>query len=200
MGMTIEYQNVTTLFQENVSQNDTLSNYTSDLASLTSYDNWHLFGSQFVRHYKSKFNNRWPGADSQVLTAWEAAEPDTYPPSRKVANEARLSNFTSFFNDIVIAYNSETCTEGFWIYQIADTGGGVPEYRDVLTYDYFPPFEPMRAASIASFAGLVDVTVPIGQIPYDSLISKVRGIQRIGSENAIRWLMRDRERKFWLLR
>ena len=38
---------------------------------------------------------------------------------------------------------------------------------------YFPPFSPMRAASIAPFAHAVDITVPIGQIPYDSLISHV---------------------------
>jgi hypothetical protein len=151
MGMTIEYQNVTTLFQENISNNDTLSSYTSDLASLTSYDNWNLFSSQFVQDYKSKFNDRWPGADTQVLTAYQTAQ--SYPLSLKLQNEARLQNFSSFFNDIVIPFNNETCTVGLWIYQTADSGGGVPGYRDVLTYDYFPLFEPIRAASIASFAG-----------------------------------------------
>lgn len=30
----------------------------------------------------------------------------------------------------VIPGNEETCSDGLWVYQIADTGGGIPEYRD----------------------------------------------------------------------
>jgi len=172
MGMTIEYQNVTTLFHENVDQNDTLATYTADFSSLTNYDNWNLFGKGFVQDYQARFDGRRPEADYPVLSAWRSAA--TYPEYRKQWNEDRLVVFKNFFNDIVIPYNNETCTDGLWVYQIADTGGGVPEYRDVLNDDYFPPFQPMRAASIAPFAKLVDVTVPIGQIPYDSIISLVR--------------------------
>ena len=73
----------------------------------------------------------------------------------------------------VIPFNNETCSEGLWIYHISDTGGGVPEYRD-RTLDYFPDFPgAMRGASIAPFAHTVDITIPIGQIPYDSVISHV---------------------------
>jgi hypothetical protein len=71
----------------------------------------------------------------------------------------------------------------------------------VLTYDYFPPFEPMRAASIASFAGLVDVTVPTEHIPYQSLISKVNNPEVKGRGRGMKQkLMKDRGRKLWLLR
>ncbi|EXJ54401.1 hypothetical protein A1O7_09740 [Cladophialophora yegresii CBS 114405] len=169
LGMEIEQQNVTTLFHETINQNDTLATYTSDFGSLTRYDNWNLFGEQFVADYRERFDNRTPAADNQVLIAWRQAR--TYPDYRKNWNEDRMATFGNFVNEKVIPYNNETCTEGFWMYHISDTGGGVPEYRDVLNYDYFPPFRPMRAASIAPYAKLVDVTVPIGTITYDSLIS-----------------------------
>lgn len=176
MGMEIVHQNVTTLFHETIDQNDTLANYTSDFGSLTRYDNWNLFGKQFVADYQARFDGRWPEADNQVLTAWRIAQ--TYPDSRKQANENRLVTFKNFVNDKLIPYSEETCTEGLWVYQIEDTGGGVPEYRDVLNYDYFPPFKPMRAASIAPFAKLVDITVPIGVMTYDSLISLVSSYKK----------------------
>ena len=177
MGMEIVHQNVTTLFHETINQNDTLATYTSDFGSLTRYDNWNLFGKQFVADYQARFDGRWPEADNQVLTAWRIAQ--TYPDYRKQWNEDRLVIFKNFINDKVIPYNEETCTEGLWVYQIEDTGGGVPEYRDVLNYDYFPPFKPMRAASIAPFAKLVDITVPIGVMTYDSLISLVSSSKNV---------------------
>ncbi|OAA68564.1 Amidase signature domain protein [Niveomyces insectorum RCEF 264] len=169
MGMEIVPQNVTALFQETVGSNNTLADYTSNFALLTNYDNWHLFGKQFVADYQSRFQGRWPEADNEVLAAWRLAQ--TLVPSNKTEIEATMATFTEFFNSKVVPYDNQTCTEGFWVYQIEDTGGGVPEYRDVLDYDYFPPFTPMRAASIAPFARLVDVTVPIGVVPYDSVIS-----------------------------
>ncbi|KAH0827196.1 hypothetical protein AYO21_07672 [Fonsecaea monophora] len=169
LDMEIEEQNVTTLFRETINQNDTLATYTADFGSLTRYDNWNLFGEKFVADYEERFNNRTPAADNQVLIAWRQAR--TYPEYRKQWNEDRMATFGDFVNTKVIPYSNETCTEGFWVYHISDTGGGVPEYRDVLNYDYFPPFLPMRAASIAPYAKLVDVTVPIGKITYDSLIS-----------------------------
>ncbi|KAE9367964.1 hypothetical protein N431DRAFT_471346 [Stipitochalara longipes BDJ] len=170
LGMTIEYQNVTTLFLENVDQSNTLATFTADIGTLTDHDNWHLFGEKFIADYAAKYDGRYPEFDIQVTTAWAAAV--NYSAEEAQFNEGRKARFAEFFNANVIPYNNKTCTEGFRIYQIEDTGGGVPEYRDVLNYDYFPPFLPMRAASIAPFASLVDVTVPIGQIPYDSVISK----------------------------
>lgn len=172
LGMTIEHQNVTTLFNENVDQNDTLATFTSPIGTLTKHDNWNLFGKNFTKDYAAKYDGRYPEFDNQVTTSWATGV--NYSSEQARFSEARKSRFTEFINTDVIPYNNETCTEGFWVYQIADTGGGVPEYRDVLNYDYFPPFLPMRAASVAPFASLVDVTVPIGQIPYDSVVSKVR--------------------------
>ncbi|CAM1507484.1 Fc.00g071250.m01.CDS01 [Cosmosporella sp. VM-42] len=169
LNMTIEYQNVTELFATNVDANDTLSNYTSTISSLTSYDNYHLFGKYFLANYYAKFEH-YPELDIAAFQPWQLAPNLTV--TSKTANEQRRQEFEDFINTPVIPFSSATCTEGFWVYQISDTGGGVPEYRDILTYDYFPPFTPMRGASIAPFAKLVDVTIPIGSISYDSVISK----------------------------
>ncbi|KAF7549281.1 hypothetical protein G7046_g8406 [Stylonectria norvegica] len=170
LNMTLEYQNVTELFTTNVDANDTLSNYTSTISSLTSYDNYHLFGKDFLADYYTKFE-RYPELDIAAFQSWQVAQNLTT--ASKTASEQRRQEFEEFINKHVIPFDSDTCTEGIWVYHISDTGGGVPEYRDILTYDYFPLFKPMRGASIAPFAKLVDVTIPIGSISYDSIISKV---------------------------
>ncbi|KAJ9131342.1 Amidase family protein [Pleurostoma richardsiae] len=169
LNMTIEKQNVTELFLSNVDKSDTLSNYTSTISSMTSYDNYNLFGKAFISDYYAKFDH-YPELDIAAFSAWETA-PDLTVASKE-ASEQRRHDFEDFVNTHVIPFDAETCSEGFWVYHISDTGGGVPEYRDVLTYDYFPTFKPMRGASIAPYAKLVDVTVPIGSITYDSIISK----------------------------
>ena len=168
-NMTIEPQNVTEIFLDKVTQNDTLASYTSDIFSMSTYDSYNLFGKKFLDDYEHKFG-QYPELDVAAFSSWQTA-PD-YTAETRAANEQRRQDFEDFINTYVIPYSDETCTEGFWIYHISDKGGGVPEYRDVLTYDYFPPFNPMRAASIAPFAKLVDITVPIGAITYDSVISK----------------------------
>lgn len=171
MGMEIVQQNVTAFFLDTVDQNDTLATYTADFGMLTKYDNWNLFGRQFVADYQARFDGRWPEVDNPVLVAWRLGKAMTA--ARKAWNEERLVTFEDFVNAKVVPPDNETCTEGLWVYQIEDTGGGVPEYREVLDYDYFPAFKPMRAASLASYAKLVDITVPIGVVPYDSAISLV---------------------------
>lgn len=170
LGMTIEQQNVTEIFQANVDANDTLANYTSTISSLTTYDNYNLFGKDFLDDYQAKYD-RYPEVDLPAYTAWQSAPDLTI--ADKESYEQRREDFEVFFNTKVLPYSEDSCTEGFWVYHISDKGGGVPEYRDVITYDYFPTPKPMRAASIAPYAKLVDVTVPIGVIMYDSVISMV---------------------------
>ena len=117
------------LFHGNFNQNDTPASFTSDIGTVIDYDNWHLFGEKFVADYAAKYDGRYSEFDIQVTTAWAAAL--NHSAEEAQFNEERKSRFIEFFNTSMIPYNSETCTEGFWIYQIEDTGGGVPEYRDV---------------------------------------------------------------------
>lgn len=168
--MTVEQQNLTALFQAHVDPDTTPAAYTANISSLTSYDNYNLFGKRFLSDYDAKFG-RYPELDIAASSTWEAS-PD-YTTEERDKNEKQRQGFEEFINTHAIPASNETCTEGFWVYHISDKGGGVPEYRDVLTYDDFPPFKPMRAANIAPFAKLVDITVPIGAITYNSVISKV---------------------------
>ncbi|KAF2498112.1 amidase signature enzyme [Lophium mytilinum] len=171
LGMTIEYQNTSQIFQEVVGYNGTMGEWTTNVSSLNIYDKWVTMGRQFVEDYGKEFGGRYPELDVSVRTPW--AESPTYTKEYYDENTERAWEFTDFINNHVIPGNNDTCSDGLWIYQIADTGGGVPEYRD-RTLDYFPDFaEAMRGASIAPFAPTTDITVPIGQIPYMSAISHV---------------------------
>jgi hypothetical protein len=171
LGMTIEYQNTSQIFQDVVGYNGTLGDWTQNVSSVNIKDNWEAMGRQFVEDYGKAFGGRYPALDISVRVPWSQS-PD-YSQEYYDTNVNRSWEFTEFWNDHIIPSNDETCTEGLWIYHIADTGGGVPEYRD-RTLDFFPDFPgAMRGASIAPFAHTVDITIPIGQVPYESLISHV---------------------------
>ncbi|KAF2118816.1 amidase signature domain-containing protein [Lophiotrema nucula] len=172
LGMKIEYQNTSNIFQDVIGYNGTLGDWTSNVSSVNVKDNWDTLGRQFVEDYGKVNGGRYPTRlDAPVRDAW-AQSPD-YTQEYYETNVNRSWEFTSFWNEHIIPFNNATCSEGLWVYHIADTGGGVPEYRD-RTLDYFPDFPgAMRGASIAPFAHTVDITIPIGQVPYDSVISKV---------------------------
>ncbi|RDW58489.1 hypothetical protein BP5796_12419 [Coleophoma crateriformis] len=171
LGMTIEYQNTSEIFQDIIGYNGTLQEWSTNISSVNIRDNWLALGEQFVSDYGGANGGQYPPLDISVRTPW--AKSPTYTEEYYDQNVALSWEFTDFINDHVIIGNNKTCSDGLWIYQIADTGGGVPEYRD-RTLDYFPAYTgAMRGASIAPFAHTVDITVPIGQIPYMSAISHV---------------------------
>lgn len=129
LGMTIEEQNTTALFQDwSGGYNGTLGDWTQNVSSVNIKDNWDAMGRQFVEDYSAAFGGRYPELDISVRTPW--AESPNYTQEYYEANVERGWEFTDFWNSEVIKNNSETCSDGIWIYQIADTGGGVPEYRD----------------------------------------------------------------------
>ncbi|KAL4863997.1 hypothetical protein BDV12DRAFT_206061 [Aspergillus spectabilis] len=63
------------------------------------------------------------------------------------------------------AHNNETCSEGIYIYP---NSVGTPNYRDEYFGPPSPPFWGMSDSNIAVFAGLPDLVVPIGEIPFNS--------------------------------
>lgn len=130
LGMSIEYQNTSAIFQNVVGFNSTLRDWTTNVSSVNIYDNWYapLMGKQFVADYGAAFGGRYPGLDVSVRTP--LAESLKYTKDYYAANVKRSWEFTKFWNEHVVVENNKTCSDGLWIYQIADTGGGVPEYRD----------------------------------------------------------------------
>ena len=100
----------------------------ANVSSVNIKDNWDAMGRKFIEDYAAAFDGRYPELDVSVRTPW--AESPTYTKEYYDANVNRSWEFTDFWNSEVIPDNAETCSDGLWIYQIADTGGGVPEYKD----------------------------------------------------------------------
>jgi hypothetical protein len=130
LGMTIEKQNTSALFQAwSGGYNGTLGDWTTNVSSVNIKDNWDAIGRQFVADYGAVNGGRYPEhLDITVREPW--AESPTYTQEYYDVNVNRSWEFTDFWHSQVIKSNNETCSDGLWIYQIADTGGGVPEYRD----------------------------------------------------------------------
>ena len=129
LGMVIEEQNTTALFQNwSEGYNGTLGDWTQNVSSVNIKDNWDAMGRQFIEDYAAAYDGRYPELDVSVRTPW--AESPTYSQEYYDANVNRSWEFTEFWNSEVIKSDPNTCSEGLWVYQISDTGGGQPEYRD----------------------------------------------------------------------
>jgi hypothetical protein len=100
LNMTIEYQNVTEIFQDVIGYNGTLGDWTTNVSSVNIKDNWEapLMGRQFVEDYGKAFGGRYPELDISVRTPW-AVSP-TYTQEYYDANTARAWEFTDFWNNV----------------------------------------------------------------------------------------------------
>jgi hypothetical protein len=128
LGMTIEYQNTSQIFQDVIGYDGTIQNWSSNISSVNIRDNWLAMGEKFVSDYGAANDGQYPPLDVSVRTPW--AQSPTYTEEYYNDNVERGWEFTDLINNHVIVGNNETCSDGLWVYQIADTGGGVPEYRD----------------------------------------------------------------------
>lgn len=130
LGMSIEFQSTSAIFQKVIGYNATMGDWTTNVSSVSIYDNWYAprMGKQFVHDYGAAFGGRYPELDVSARTPW--AESPTYTKDDYDANVKKSWDFTDSWNEHVVVGNKETCSDGFWIYQIADTSSGVPEYRD----------------------------------------------------------------------
>ncbi|KAL4800106.1 amidase signature domain-containing protein [Aspergillus venezuelensis] len=133
--------------------------------TLISVYQWLHLGVPFFRDYAAKHDGRTPYINPGPLLRWEIGR------DRGQAGwDEAWTNKTIFKNwwdspSGFGAHNNESCSEGIYIYP---NSVGAPNYRDQYLGPPTAPFWGFSDSNIAVFAGVPDLVVPIGEIPYNS--------------------------------
>ncbi|KAL4963957.1 amidase signature domain-containing protein [Aspergillus stella-maris] len=133
--------------------------------TLISVYQWLHLGVPFFRDYAAKHDGRTPYINPGPLLRWEIGR------DRGQAGwDEAWTNKTIFKNwwdgpSGLGAHSNESCSEGIYIYP---NSVGAPNYRDQYLGPPTAPFWGFSDSNIAVFAGVPDLVVPIGEIPYNS--------------------------------
>ncbi|KAL3457272.1 amidase signature domain-containing protein [Aspergillus heterothallicus] len=133
--------------------------------TLVSVYQWLHLGVPFFQDYAAKYNGRTPYINPGPLLRWN------------IGRERGQSGWDEGWTNKTIfmdwwsgpagygAHNNQSCSEGIYIYP---NSVGAPSYRDEYFGPPDPPYWGMSDSNIAVFAGLPDLVVPIGEIPFNS--------------------------------
>ncbi|PKX91428.1 amidase signature enzyme [Aspergillus novofumigatus IBT 16806] len=133
--------------------------------TLVSVYQWLHLGVPFFHDYAAKHDGRTPYINPGPLLRWNIGrESGQERWDEAWANKTIFKNWWSRAAGFG-AHSNETCSEGIYIYP---NSVGTPNYRDEYFGPPTPPYWGMSDSNIAVFAGLPDLVVPIGEIPYNS--------------------------------
>ncbi|KAL2835669.1 amidase signature domain-containing protein [Aspergillus pseudoustus] len=132
--------------------------------TLVSVYQWLHLGVPFFQDYAAKFDGRTPYINPGPLLRWNIG--------RERGQEgwdeawANKTVFKDWWEGAGFgAHNNDSCSEAIYIYpnRLGSPGLHFSTYRPPT-----PPFWGMSDSNIAVFAGLPDLVVPIGEIPFNS--------------------------------
>ncbi|KAL3449918.1 amidase signature domain-containing protein [Aspergillus insuetus] len=133
--------------------------------TLISVYQWLHLGVPFFSDYAAKYEGRTPYINPGPLLRWNIGrERGQAGWDEAWANKTTFKDWWSGPAGFG-AYNNESCSEGIYIYP---NSVGTPDYRDEYVGPPSPPYWGMSDSNLAVFAGLPDLVVPIGEIPYNS--------------------------------
>ncbi|GKZ48282.1 hypothetical protein AbraIFM66951_012045 [Aspergillus brasiliensis] len=130
--------------------------------TLISVYQWLHLGVPFFSDYAAKYDGRTPYINPGPLVRWNLGrERGQTGWNEAWANKTVFRNWWSGGAGFG-SHNNESCSEGIYIYP---NSVGTPAYRDEYVG---PPYWGMSDSNIAVFAGVPDLVIPIGEIPYNS--------------------------------
>ncbi|KAI6084503.1 amidase signature enzyme [Hypoxylon rubiginosum] len=132
------------------------------------HDQWKLLGEPFFADYAAAHGGRKPFVNPGPLSRWTWGQ--THAPDD--VYEQALRNITYFKSwweaDGFGRHDPESCSESLYIYAFAT---GAPAYRtDYLTAPTGPPLG-FTDQNVAIIAGVPELVVPVGEVPYQSAIT-----------------------------
>lgn len=130
-----------------------------------SHDQWEMLGKPFFESYGAANDGRQPYINPGPLVRWKWAQ-ENATDERYAEALRNISTFKNWYEtDGYGRHDPESCSENVYAYI---WGAGAPSYRD----DYFSaPTQPplgMDDTNCAIYAGVPDIVVPIGEVPYNS--------------------------------
>ncbi|KAJ6576658.1 amidase family protein [Mycena vulgaris] len=154
-----------------------ISNFTAfqlNSNKLAEYYSWQHVGKPLAEIWNAT-HGRYPAFDPNPRNAYvraQAMSEEDYADAVVIKNE-----FGALFAENVLSPNEESCSNAIMIY---DSGtGGLPSYREedlnalegATALSQTVPNGGLASNYLASTAGFPDLTVPLGQVDYESVIS-----------------------------
>jgi hypothetical protein len=134
-------------------------------AVFVSHDQWKLLGKPFFDDYAASNGGRQPYVNPGPLVRWKWGQ--TYATDEIYDQALRnISTFKEWYEtDGYGRHDPESCSESVYTYVFLT---GEPSYRDTyLTAPTNPPLG-MSDSRVSVIAGVPEVVVPIGEVPYNS--------------------------------
>ncbi|KAI1776589.1 amidase signature domain-containing protein [Hypoxylon cercidicola] len=132
------------------------------------HDQWNMLAKPFFAEYAARNGGRRPFINPGVLSRWQWGE--TYA-TDEVYDQA-LRNISIFKNwwetDGFGRHDPESCSESLYVWVWA---AGEPMYRNAYTPAPNGPPLGFADTNIPIIAGVPEVVVPIGEVPYNSTIT-----------------------------
>ncbi|KAI1337349.1 amidase family protein [Xylariaceae sp. FL0016] len=177
-GMTVENLNFTALVgntTDDVPKLDALNDATGVLNTMTQYQE---VAKPLVTAWSDLYN-RFPPIDPARRSTWRAYNESKYTDELYNSSLATKRTAVDWFEREVLYSTAESCSESIMLWDIGT--GGLPSYREESLINNitsaFLAVVPDRAgvsgASICPIYGCVDMTIPIGQVPYFSNVTFV---------------------------
>jgi hypothetical protein len=159
---------------------------------LNTYTQWVEVAEPLISTWASLYDGRFPPIDPARRPGWVARQRENTTQAEYDAALAVKRTFSEWFNGQFLGQGFESIDEpdattadecgasALWIYDIGT--GGLPSYREreliegnsFATYlNYTPPAVLTSGVNFCSTAGCADFTVPIGQVPYFSNVTRV---------------------------
>ena len=169
-----------------------ISTWNNATSLLNTYTQWVQVARPLIDAWSSLYEGRFPPIDPARRPGWVARLSDNTTQVQYDAALATKRTFSEWFNTEFLGQGFESIDEpetttaeecgesALWIYDIGT--GGLPSYREreliagneFATYlNYTPPATLTSGVNFCSTAGCADFTVPIGQVPYFSNVTRV---------------------------
>ncbi|KAI5926047.1 amidase family protein [Camillea tinctor] len=176
--MNVENLNLTALVgntTDDVPKYDALNNATGILNTMTQYEE---VAKPLISAWSARYEGRFPPIDPARRNGWARYNESFYTADLYASALATKRAAVDWFESAVLVQTPESCSESVMLWDIGT--GGLPSYRErelnawpetTAFLAVTPPGAGISGASLCPVYGCVDVTVPIGQVPYASNVT-----------------------------
>lgn len=153
------------------------------LGVLDSVTQWDAVGKPLLAAWAERHGGRFPPIDPARRPGWRAYDERYYTAERYAGALATKRAAVDWFEAEVLRAAPASCSESLMVWDIGT--GGLPSYRERALVEAgaangtaaflasTPPGAGISGANLCPVYGCVDMTIPIGQVPYQSNVSLV---------------------------